>query len=85
MNAAGSIILALCLTIFGVAFFWFIWVKAFEWELAIWYRQIFQQRKEKEIEAIAADMEIGESVAGGSKAPSKNPGDEGGGKSPSKH
>lgn len=85
MNAAGTIVLALVLTIFGVAFFWYIWVETFEWELAIWYRGVFQQRKEKEIEAMAADMEMGGSVAGGSKAPSKVSGGEGGSKSGSKH
>jgi hypothetical protein len=85
MNAAGTIILALVLTIFGVAFFWYIWVKAFEWELAIWYCGGFQQRKEKEIEVMAADMEMGGSVAGGSIAPSKKSGGEGRSKSESKH
>jgi hypothetical protein len=78
MNAAGSIILALVLTIFGVVFFWYIWVKVFEWELAIWYRGVFQQRKEKEIEVMAADMEMGGSVADRSKAPSRKSGGEGG-------
>jgi hypothetical protein len=84
MNAAGTIVLALVLTIFGVAFFWYIWVKAFEWELAIWYRGVFQQRKEKEIEVMAADVEMGGSVAG-SIAPSMKSNGEGGSKSGSKH
>ena len=80
MNAAGAIILALVLTTFGVAFFWYIWVKVFEWELAIWYRAIVHRRKEEEIEAIVADMELGKSVAGGSAAGSKKSGGEGGSK-----
>lgn len=78
MNATGAIILALVLTTFGVAFFWYIWVKVFEWELAIWYRAIVHRRKEEEIEAIVADMEMGKSVPGGSAAGSKKAGGEGG-------
>jgi hypothetical protein len=85
MDPAGTIALALFLTIFGVAFFWYIWVRAFEWELAIWYHAIINRRKEREIEAMAAGLEMGGSVAGGSKAPSKKSGGEGGSKSPSKH
>jgi hypothetical protein len=84
MNATGAIILALVLTTFGVAFFWYIWVKVFGWELAIWYRAIVHRRKEEEIEAIVADMEMGKSVAGGSEAGSKKSGGEGGSKSGSK-
>ncbi|KAG9564648.1 hypothetical protein KCU71_g5790, partial [Aureobasidium melanogenum] len=70
MNPAGSIALALFLTTFGVIFFWYIWVKAFEWELAIWYRSNVQRRKERELEARSIDLEMG----GGSKAPSKKSG-----------
>jgi hypothetical protein len=70
-------------SIFGVVFFWYIWVKVFEWELAIWYRAIVHRRKEEEIEVIVADMEMGKSVAGGSAAGSKKSGGEGGSKAAS--
>ncbi|KAH0006042.1 hypothetical protein KCU78_g12535, partial [Aureobasidium melanogenum] len=71
MNPAGSIALALFLTTFGVIFFWYIWVKAFEWALAIWYRSNVQGRKERELEARGIDLEMGGGDGGGSKAPSK--------------
>ncbi|KAG9563700.1 hypothetical protein KCU61_g9459, partial [Aureobasidium melanogenum] len=75
MNPAGSIALALFLTTFGVIFFWYIWVKAFEWELAIWYRSNVQRRKERELEARSIDLEMGGGAdGGGSKAPSKKSG-----------
>ncbi|KAH0369826.1 hypothetical protein KCU65_g2942, partial [Aureobasidium melanogenum] len=82
MNPAGSIALALFLTTFGVIFFWYIWVKAFQWELAIWYRANVQRRKERELEVRSIDLEMGEGVGGGSKAPSKKSG--GGSKAASK-
>jgi len=89
MNAAGSICLALFLTVCGVAFFWYVWVRTFEWELAVWYRKVVHQREENAVEAVAEDVEMAESAAGGSKAPSNKSGGEGGGeggsKSPSKH
>ena len=77
MNPAGSIALALFLTTFGVIFFWYIWVKAFEWELAIWYRSNVERRKELELEARSIDLEMGRGGGGGgseaaSKAPSKH-------------
>lgn len=89
MNAAGSICLALFLTVFGVAFFWYVWVRTFEWELAIWYRKIVNHRVDNAVGATAEDVEMAGSTAGGSKAPSNKSGggggDEGGSKSPSKH
>lgn len=89
MNAAGSICLALFLTVFGAAFFWYVWVRTFEWELAVWYRKIVSQREENAVQAVAEDVEMTGSAAGGSKAPSNKSGGEGGGeggsKSPSKH
>jgi len=89
MNAAGTICLALFLTIFGVAFFWYVWVRTFEWELAVWYRKVVHQREENAVEAVAEDVEMAGSAAGGSKAPSNKSGGEeggeGGSKSPSKH
>ncbi|KAG9657913.1 hypothetical protein KCU95_g5277, partial [Aureobasidium melanogenum] len=84
MNPAGSIALALFLTTFGVIFFWYIWVKAFEWELAIWYRSNVQRRKERELEARSIDLEMGGGAGGGSKAPSKHGSKKSGGGS-SKH
>lgn len=88
MNAAGSICLALFLTVFGVVFFWYVWVRTFEWELAIWYRKIVTQRMGNAVEA-AEDVEMTGSAAGESKAPSNKSGGgeggEGGSKSPSKH
>lgn len=89
MNPAGSICLALFLTVFGVAFFWYVWVRTFEWELAVWYRAIVNQRTEDAVEAVAEDVEMAGSAAGGSKAQSNKSGveagGEGGSKSPSKH
>jgi hypothetical protein len=84
MDPAGTIALALFLTIFGVAFFWYIWVRAFEWELAIWYHAIIHRRKEEEVEAMAANVDMGGSAAGGSQAPSEKSGGEGGSKAASK-
>ena len=85
MNAAGAIVLALLLTTLGVFLFWYIWVKAFEWELAVFYRAIMHRRKEEEIEAMVADVEMGKSVAGGSEVASKKSGGESGSKHGSKH
>jgi hypothetical protein len=89
MDPAGTIALALFLTIFGVIFFWYIWVRAFEWELAIWYHAIIHRHKEREIEAMVGDAEMGGGVTGGSEAPSKKSGGEvgskSGSKSPGKH
>ncbi|CAD0086636.1 unnamed protein product [Aureobasidium mustum] len=72
MNPAGSIALALFLTTFGVIFFWYIWVKVFEWELAIWYRSTVERRKELELEARSIDLEMGRGSVAASKAPSKH-------------
>ncbi|CAD0106142.1 unnamed protein product [Aureobasidium uvarum] len=82
MTPAGSIALALFLTTFGVMFFWYIWVKAFEWELAIWYRHTVQHRQERELDLPSIDLERGRGEAGGgseaaSKAGSKKSGGEG--------
>ncbi|KAG9698148.1 hypothetical protein KCU95_g2854, partial [Aureobasidium melanogenum] len=75
MNPAGSIALALFLTTFGVIFFWYIWIKVFQWELAIWYRANVQRRKERELEVRSIDLEMGGGAGGGgSKAGSSKHG-----------
>ncbi|CAD0081797.1 unnamed protein product [Aureobasidium vineae] len=86
MTPAGSIALALFLTTFGVMFFWYLWIKAFEWELAIWYRHTVQHRQERELDLPSIDLEMGRGGAGGgskaaSKAASKKSGGEGSKKS----